>query len=302
MTIVSNSDIETSQKCEKMFEYSRIRKLRPRNLPVNLKRGIFGHQMMEKGFDVLISGGTLEQATEAAAVVLSELLSSGDPDMAEMMGVYRHVCAFLSYSISDKCHWRPIATEVSSMWNITDGAPISPTRTLAGDERVFAFTPDLIVEFVSGPYRGQQAVLDYKFLGQYMKERALNMSQQIPKYILYYRKLNPNTKLRMGAFVQLNTRAQKNDTGHKLFLIKWIEPTKREFQEIELDNEIAVERVAQMYDEPNRRHPRTSNKDVCNWCFFADDLCPMERNGQSVEKIIERNYVFNDYGYDITAE
>lgn len=307
MTIVSNSDIETSQKCEKMFYFSRIhggRGISPRLLPPALARGSFGHDMMEQGFKTIMNGGDLESATNAAAEVLQTLLQSGDPNAAEMMGVFRHVCAFFEFATSERCIWRPVALEDRGMWNITKNMPMPEGKEWQSDSQykddlIFGYTPDLVVEFVSGLYKGQHAVLDYKFIGQYMKEIAITMSQQIPKYIIYRNKTKTDFKIRRGAFIQLNTRAKPDEGGHKLFLIKWIEPTKADFQTIEEENEIAVSRVAKLY-EPGYRHIRTANKDVCNWCFFGQDICPMERGGKDISKVVERQYKPNDYGYKVT--
>lgn len=302
MTIISNSDIETAQKCERMFYYSRMYGgggIRPKQLPVALKRGSFGHKMMEKGFESIVEGGGLEEACLAAGVILEELMKSGDPDTPDMMKVYRHVCAFFDYALSDKCAWRPVAIEERGMWNLTTNLPMTKEEAmLAEEDRIFGYTPDLIVEFVSGLFKGQHAVLDYKFLGQYMKENAITMSQQIPKYCIYRNKTHTDFKIRRGAFIQLNTSAAVGDSGHKLFLIKWVEPTAEEFKQIEEENEILVHRTAELYEDKDRRFLRTVNKDVCNWCFFANDICPMERNGKDITKTVERVYIPNDYGYN----
>lgn len=302
MTIVSNSDIETFQKCPRMFYYSRVRRLAPSkaNLPPALKRGSFGHKLMEKGFETILLGGSIQDATQAAALVLEELLNSDDPHASEMMGVYRHVCAFLSFATSEKCIWRPVALEETGMWNITQNRPAEPTDSVS--DRIFAYTPDMIVEFTEGLYKGQHAVLDYKFLGQYMKEIALNMSQQIPKYLIYRNKTHTDFKIRRGAFVQLNTRALISDTGHKLFLIKWLDWNKNRLEQIERENERWVEIVARAYENPDADNfLRTVNKDVCNWCFFGQfGLCQAEFDGKPqnvIDKIVDREFVRNTYGY-----
>lgn len=299
MPIVSNSDIETSQKCERMFYYARILRLRPRELSPWLKRGSFGHECMETGFQVILDGGTPEDASKAiAAGPLKTLLESGDPDTAEMMKVYRHVITFIEFSQRDDVNWRPVALEDTGMWNITAGNQTTKERTQDfPHDLVFAYTPDLIIEFTQGLYKGQHAVLDYKFLGQYMTEVAVNMAQQIPKYIIYRNKQHTDFKIRRGAFVQLNTRATAEATGHKLFLVKWIEPNKHRLQRIEFENERLVERVAALYDKPQEELLRTVNKDVCDKCFFARDLCPAEFDGRPIDKIIQREYVRNEYGY-----
>lgn len=298
MPIISNSDIETAQKCERMFYYARILRLRPKQLFPWLKRGSFGHECMEEGFKVIIAGGSEQDASEViAAGPLQRLMESGDPDTAEMMKVYRHVITFISFTQTEKVAWRPVALEDTGMWNLSQNREFHKDgSTDFDDDLVFAYTPDLIVEFTHGLYKGQHAVLDYKFLGQYMSEVAVNMAQQIPKYIIYRNKKHTDYKIRRGAFVQLNTRAAATENGHKLFLIKWVEPSKQRLSRIEYENEQWVGRVASLYDKPQEELLRTVNKDVCDKCFFAT-MCAAEFDGKPIDKIIQREYVRNEYGY-----
>jgi hypothetical protein len=300
MPIVSNSNIETFQKCERMFYYAVVRNLRPRELPYFIKRGSFGHDCMETGFQVIIDGGTAEDASQVIAEgPLKTLMDSGDPDTAEMMKVYRHVITFIDFTQSNEVIWRPVALEDRGMWSFSQQADI-PKADIDPEDLVFGYTPDLVIEFTKGAYKGQHAVLDYKFIAQYMSEIAINMAQQIPKYMIYRNKTKTDFKIRRGAFVQLNTRAGFGDSGHKLFLIKWVEPNKNRLARIEYENEELVKRVAAARDWPEEKFLRTVNKDVCDRCFFAKELCPAEFDGRSpevVNKIIQRDYKDNDYGY-----
>lgn len=301
MTIISNSNIETYQKCPRMFYYAVVKGLRPRVLPDFLKRGSFGHDCMETGFQVIMDGGSPEDASQVIAEgPLQKLMESGDPDAAEMMKVYRHVITFITWTQSYEVGWKPVALEDVGMWDILNQKPITKEEDYDGS-LVFAYTPDLIIEFTRGLYKGQHAVLDYKFLGQYMSDVAINMAQQIPKYIIYRNKTHTDFKIRRGAFVQLNTRATPDATGHKLFLVKWIEPNKHRLERIEEENRRWVQHVAAAKEiyEPSE-FLRTVNKDVCNRCFFANDLCPAEFDGKSpetIQKIVDREYVKNEYGY-----
>ncbi len=293
--------METAGKCERMFYYSRILKLRPRELPVFIRRGSFGHEMMEYGFQALLEGGTVEDAATAAGIPLTRLMESDDPDKAEMMKVYRHVISFITFTQSPDVNWKVVALEDRGMWNLSHGFATDKTTIEANpaeqEDLVFGYTPDLIIEFTSGLYKGQHAVMDYKFLGQYMSEVAINMAQQIPKYMIYRNKTKTDFKIRRGAFIQLNTRADANATGHKLFLIKWVTPNKQRLERIEYENERWAERVEKLYNADPNDLLRTVNKDVCDRCFFGKDLCPADFDGKPTAKIIEREYVINDYGY-----
>lgn len=312
MTIVSNSDIETAQKCERMFYYSRVLGLRLRELPIFIRRGSFGHELMEEGFNILLVGGSIGEATEAASKVLEKLLNSGDPEAHEMMKVYRHAVTFLNYAATE-APWRPVAVEDRGMWNITQDKPMPADDDSWQEDpqykfdRIFGYTPDLVVEFIKGPYRGQHAVLDYKFLAQYMKEVALNMAQQIPKYLIYRNKTHTDFKVRRGAFVQFNTRATPQDSGSKLYLTKWLGPedslSRARLARVEWENNRLVGKVAEMYENPDSDNfLRTVNKDVCERCFYQE-ICKAEFDGKplvTIDKIKARTYMKNDYGYTVT--
>lgn len=302
MTIVSNSNMYTIQKCEKMFEYAVIKNLVPKQLPVYIQRGTFGHECAEVGINTLIAGGSVDDAINASYKVLEELLNSNNPLIGEIMGVFKHVSAFLHYLDKD-AHFRPVATEAKGMWNITQNMamPVDDKSWQDSDayaeDRIFGYTPDLIIEFTNGRFKGQLGVLDYKFLSQYMKEIALEMAQQIPKYMIYRSKQFPSQRIRHGAYIQFNTRAAVGSSGHQLFLIKWLDNsiTQSRLQQVEFENELLVEKVATAVE--NREiFLRTVDQAVCERCWFAQ-ICNIEFNGKSAEKVIEREYKQNDYGY-----
>lgn len=297
MTIVSNSNMETFQRCQRMFYYSVVQNLTPKQMSTPIRRGSFGHKCMELGMEVLMNGGSLEEATEAAYGPVTEMMQSGDPAAAEIIYVARHVAAFLAYfHTNPNITWRPVALEEVGLWDLNNDVPIERDQ-VEDYHLVYAYTPDIIIEFIKGPFKGQFGVLDYKFLGQYMSQDTIDMSVQIPKYIIYRSKIRPEQRLRRGAFVQFNTRATPTDTGHKLFLIKWIEPEKAELAEIERENKALAYEVAKAryIDEP-QVFLRTQNKDVCGRCWFKE-ICHTERRGKDATHIIERDFKQNDYGY-----
>lgn len=278
--IISNSDIQSFQKCEKRFYFERLLELRPREYPPAMEVGTFGHKMMEAGFEVILAGGTYEEACHAAGQLLM-----GELKNPERMKVYKHVVAFIAYFLDQP--WRVVAIEEKG------NSPIS-------DEIEFGFTPDLIIEFTRGPLKGQLAILDYKFTGQYWTDREINMAQQIPKYMVY-KNLRDGTNIRRGAVVMLNTRAADSAKGQQLFLVKWINPSQQRLQEIQRENEILLNRVKPYYElgpEDSDKFMRTVDIKQCKMCFFADDLCPADFDGKDTSRIIKHNYIINDYGYN----
>lgn len=283
--IISNSDIDQFQQCERKFYYSRVLELIPLELPMPMQIGTFGHTMMEEFFKVILAGGSYEDASLSAGQCLIDVIDN------PMMGkVYRHVLAFGAYFLNQP--WKVVALEEKGSFPVTD-------------DLEFGFTPDLIIEFTEGPLKGQQAVLDYKFTGQYWNDRELNMSQQIPKYIIYKNERD-GTKIHRGAVVMLNTRAGVDKTGNDLFIIKWLPITKAKLATIKHENEVMMKRIEPYFSaelgDVEQEVIRTVNKNTCKMCWFADDLCPMDLNGQDTKRVIARNYKKNDYGYSDLVE
>lgn len=276
--IISNSDIMSFQKCEMRFYYERILELRPREYPPAMETGTFGHKLMEEFFTVILNGGSYEDAAQESGKLLM-----GEMEHPERMRVYKHVLAFGAFFLTQP--WRLVALEEKGNFPV-------------GDDKEFGFTPDIIIEITAGPLRGKMVIGDYKFTGQYWTDRQINMFQQIPKYMVY-KNLRDGTDIHRGMVVMLNTRADQNATGNKLFLIKNIVPTKHRLEQIRRENEILMERIRPHYENPVQENfMHTVDTQQCKMCWFADDLCPMDFDGKDTTKVRARNFIINDYGYN----
>jgi hypothetical protein len=100
----------------------------------------------------------------------------------------------------------------------------------------------------------------------------------------------------------LNTRANSNDTGNKLFLLKWLPVSKTKLETIERENEILVKRLEPFFrmtpEEYKAQAIHTTDEHACKTCWYADDICPMDMNGLDIKSTVEANYMVNDYGYN----
>ena len=278
MTTISNSEIGTYQRCPKRFHFERILRLVPRQMPEPLALGTFGHSLVEAGMRSLMENpDNFELAQEA---VNAELLNA--PDMS-FMKIYRSVLYFLNMTIENG--YRPVAIEEKLKVPVADGLE-------------FGFQPDLIMEFTKGLSRGSLGVIDYKFTGQYWNDRETNMFIQGFKYAAYWNEVY-GTNLRHVGIAMFNTRAKADDTGTKLFLLKWPTLTKQTLENVKIENEYMLKQLKPYFDNPDEQvFPRTVNKMECKLCPFADDACPMELAGKDITKVLERNYTHNTYGYE----
>ena len=288
---ISHSDIKSMNKCEYRWFWERYKNLMPRDgYPEVMEVGTFGHALMEAAFTVIQNGGTYEQAAEASGALLVHVT-----DSLMKMKVYKNVLAFVAWFLEQG--YRVVDIEDKQSYPVTETVD-------------FGFTPDLTIEHTVGPLKGSFSVLDYKFTGQYWSDREINMFQQVPKYI-HYKNLSTGSNIRRGGVVMLNTRAEANATGNRLFLVRWITPSTARFKTIERENEIMLRRINDFKtladekgeDELKLHLVRTADEKACKFCFYADDLCPMDADGRDVTKVIARNYKQNtDYGYNGETE
>jgi hypothetical protein len=285
---ISHSDIKDFQSCEYKWFYGRYKNLTPAGgLPDVMQTGLFGHDLMEEAFKVIMAGGTFEEAANASGQLLMDVM-----DRPLLAKVYKNVLAFVAWFQQQE--YRVVGIEEKQ------SVPVA----LAPYE--FGFTPDIRFEFLKGPYRGQQGMLDYKFTGQYWSDREVNAFNQVPKYILYHNKITGDN-IRHGGVVMLNTRATATDTGSKLFIIKWLPISKYRLKLIERENEIMLDRVYTMQkygeefgeEELKLQLVHAQNEKTCKFCFFADDLCPMDQMGKDTARSMRNNYKQNtQYGYN----
>lgn len=284
---ISHSDVKSMNKCEYRWYYERYKNLMPiGGYPEVMEVGTFGHSLMEEAFKVIQAGGTYEEAATASGQLLVNVT-----DSLLKMKVYKNVLGFVAWFLEQGLRVVDIEDKQSY--------PVAP-----GVE--FGFTPDITAEHTVGPLRGSLSIMDYKFTGQYWSDREINMFQQVPKYGLY-KSLRTGLNISRGAVVMLNTRADAGATGNKLFLVKWIPFNKKRLENLRRENESMMRRIhsIKQYGDTHGEEKmkellvHTGDEKACKFCFFADDLCPMEFDGRDVSKVIARNYRQNvDYGYN----
>lgn len=284
---ISHSDIRSMHKCEFNWYYSRYLNLTPAGgLPEVMEVGTFGHSLMEAAFEVIRDGGSYEEAAEVSGQLLVHVT-----DSILKMKVYKNVLAFVAWFLEQGLRVVDIEDKQSH--------PLF-------DDIEFGFTPDLTVEYTIGPARGRLAVMDYKFTGQYWTDREINNFQQVPKYV-HYKNLRTGSNIRHGAVVMLNTRADAKATGSKLFIVKWVPITTAKLENLGRENEIMLRRIndkikfAEEHGDEALKATlvHTADEKQCKFCFFADDLCPMEMQGKDVTRVMARNFKQNtDYGYN----
>ena len=291
---VSNSMMQSAQKCEKRFEFEHIYQIRPKSYPEAMERGIGGHVFMEEFFKRMALGGTYEECVEAVNLVLPQYI--GHP----AQNVYRHVLAWGAYVFQQK--WKVVSVEISHIVELRT----TIIRNGAREPIEFAFTADTVFEWTEGPRKGSQFMVDYKFTGQYWTDKELAVYQQLPKYVLYTNQFFPEDKpIRHAALVMLNTRSAAGATGNNLFLMKWLNVKKEKLAGVETENLMLAQQTAELragLEDGSRVAIRSVDTYGCKMCFFAEDICPAQLEGRDITKMIERNYIHNTYFDDNYAD
>jgi hypothetical protein len=279
---ISNSQVLSLNKCEKRYDFEHVQTLKPLSYPEPMMRGLMGHDMMEAFFRTMAEGKSYEDCAKAINPLLEEATKTGQ---TELLNVYRHVLAFGAYAFAEE--WKIVLCEEGQHWMVNENIE-------------FVFKPDLVIEFTKGPRRGNQAVLDFKFTGQYWSKREINMYQQVPKYFIYLRKVDPEKwkKLRNGGVVMLNTRAAAAATGLGLFKIEWLNLNKQKLATIEKEHEEYLTRIYAIHRFPGWEPKRTVDSYACKLCFFADDLCPFDLEGKDTSRLLKFGYEINTYFTD----
>lgn len=291
---VSNSMILSLQQCEKRFEYEHVYRIRPKKYPEAMERGIGGHELMDAFFSCMRDGGTYDDCVEAVNKVLPQFI--GTPTQE----VYRHILAFGAYCFQQE--FKVLEVERNQMHPLF----AEVLRNGAYEDLDFAYTPDLLLEWTKGPKRGFKFMLDFKFTGQYWTDKEVGVYQQLPKYVIYWNKNNPDKKpVRHAAIAMMNTRASAGATGQNLFLLKWVNLRKEKLVNVERENETMAIKAAEKRivgesfppGDPMRvqEFSRNVNTYGCKMCIFGEDLCPMELEGRDITKTMERNYIHNTY-------
>ena len=268
------------QKCPKRFYFAQILKLKPKEYPPAMERGITGHRFFEAFFKCMMEGGDYDDCVAA----INPLLEDPEVYAKGGMEIYRHVLAYGAYYFSRP--WKPIEVETNHIYEVEDGLE-------------FAFTPDLLSEWLSGPKRGSVFAIDFKFTGQYWNEGEVAMAQQLPKYIRYHN-LKHAGRIHSAYLVELNTRAAKGAVGTKLFIQQPVKITTPKLNRIQYENEELMREIADKKENHRESgdYVRTVDTFQCKRCFFAGDLCPADLEGRDTHRIIEREYEVNTYFED----
>lgn len=291
--LISNSELDTDQKCNLRAYYAHGMEIRRKDLGEPLERGIYGHKLFEKYWlarlDGLVHTDALQRVFEFH---IPESLRIARPAVTSVLA---QVQAALDWFNSEGIV--PVEVETVKKYPIEG-------LFIRGRQVVFCLTPDLVAMATKGQHKGQLIVVDYKFAGQYWSKKAIDNFQQIDKYTLFLNKFE-NYGVRRGLLLQVNTRSNASASA-QVFLPKWLYPTKKKMDQIWHENLILLKRYGEKkaleLEEWKSISPRVLNPKTCDFCPFSEDLCPQEFEGRPVATTLKAHYRKNDYGYSSLTE
>jgi hypothetical protein len=277
---ISNTQISDAQTCETRFFFAQVRKLRPKQMPTNMQRGLDGHEMFEAAFKKYMEGADFEECSAAVEPIAAKLTAQGN---YESLKAYRYVLALVARAFQEE--WEIISVEEHQSYPITS-------------EDNYVYTPDLVFRHTQGVKRGSLAMVDWKFAAQPWTENEINVYQQVPKYIRYWNLTYPDLQIKHGYLIFLITSAAQGATGERLYQIRPIPLDRAKLDRIQFENETLVKRTAELRranGDDQTNYMRTVNTFSCKRCFFAGDLCPISLKGKDIEKHVKVKYEINDY-------
>lgn len=279
--IMSNSEVEAFQKCQRKHWYGYGLNLSPREKNLPLRAGILGHSVLEKYYKAKRAELTHDECVHEGLSVLAAYMLHPDVEVYSIV-----LKRFLEYAE----HYRHEPFRVIDV----EGVYTMPL----GNGIEYALTLDLLVEYTSGQYKGQQVLIDHKWTSDFWSENAVNMLPQIPKYIYTLRKLGSTADF--GIVSQIRYRKMKDGyTPDKIFRRSIVKPTPERIANIIRIHEKVTSIIRQRKIFPDLWEMdavQTIYRQQCDNCFFRTP-CEIELDGRDASYTFQTMYEQNTYGY-----
>lgn len=284
VTPISNTEVTTFNTCERRHYYEFILNIEPRMFSLPLYRGIAGHAALEAYYKE-------DRNLDAAHSVIKEIYRE---TVINFPGEYDHLKALEAliplieryhYFYGDDC-FEVIEVEKTHV--------IPMSSNVAIGSRL-----DLLIRFTRGPYRGDLAVMDNKFVHNFMSQPELDMNAQGPKYVSILKREG----LTVSKFVlnQIRHRAMKTEEPLKYFQRPVLKISPTEAEAIWQEHLQAAKEIQSIKDSgTGHLARRILNPYICKMCP-VQRLCKAELAGRDITNMAKyefnRKGTFNDYGY-----
>ncbi len=284
--IISGSEGETFNTCERSHYYKFALGLEPKRFSHFIRIGVVGHKVLETYYRCAMETNNDRKAMYLAAVdelanFISRAQDEEEHDVIDI--VSSRINQYMSFY---KDTWRVLDVEGKYFMPITENIN-------------YGMTLDLLVEETSGPYRGQAIVIDHKFCYNFFSPEELSMNAQMPRYISTLKHLGFD--VRRGILNQVRYRADIKDPT-KFFKRAYIKPSEHRLEAIMEEqrrvSETIHERVSLPVSVYRDISKRSMSRRNCGSCHFRLP-CSLELDGKDMDasRVLSLDYVENSYGY-----
>lgn len=201
ITLFSNSGITVANECTRKYDYQYNQKLMSVDSNENMYRGVVGHAALAEYYTRKMELYSEELCRQAAYEVIYDQITK-NPLRANLLMDLRQLIEsyFEYYHVRDQFNVLSVETVYTT--------PVTPTE-------YFGAILDLVIEFTGGPNKGELAVVDHKFVYNFLNPDVLELDPQLPKYIHVARANGfPVSK---GIYNQLRHRQMKDPDFSNLF-------------------------------------------------------------------------------------
>lgn len=266
------------------------------NLGMALQRGIIGHEALDAYYTLMKQGYSVDDCKEAAFDVLKQWTAKIVTEAPEQLDLFKMIA-----------HLTELIEVYAEVYRVEPFKVLETEgffKTSLNNEHHYGMRLDLLVEFTSGKYRGDFAVMDHKFLYNFKSDKELKMDGQLPKYVKTVR--DNGYTITKGIFNQIRWRSLKAATTEDIFkreiLTSTVVETDRIWKEqTRASNEIAEYKAMPVKEFADKAVRNLSPFITCKYCYFSD-ICKTELEGRDITPAISANFQPNTYGYLDMAE
>lgn len=270
ITLFSNSGITAANECSRRYDYQYGRKLMAADPSSreNMYRGVVGHAALAEYYEAKKNGFDESFARKAAYSVVIDQITK-NPHHALLLMKLRELIEtyFEFYEVRDTFKVISVETVYTT--------PVTPTDH-------FGAILDLIIQYTEGPLKDRMAVVDHKFVYNFLNPDVLELDPQIPKYILVA-KAN-GFPVSMGIYNQLRHREMKSPNYPDMFQRLQDRSGPKARQGMWEEQEKTIAKI-------NKNEPTiaTLSHMVCKGCDFRT-LCKAELNGEPTATLLKTAY------------
>jgi len=275
MKIVSNTEANTWQMCQRKYLYQFVYNVAPKTLADALDIGLFGHELLAAFYEAKKNGASKEEAIKAVdALVLPYLQGNGNMETASML--YSRMIAYAEEYWDEP--WQII--DVEGYYEI----PLS-------EEISLGLKVDLIVVDTK---QNKILIPDHKFTYDFKQPIEHSHNAQEPKYIGALRRIG--IQVSHGLLNQFRYRKDAKE----LFKRTPIIPNQHEIDRMLEEQLILAEAIVQFRDKTLEEQRRLATRNMVRWnCQYCPykDPCKVDLQGESIDLMLKVNFEENKYGY-----